>query len=141
MTKNTGFIIDDYDEVAFAEEGYEFEAKTPDGKGTGFFIKVRGTESKVVQDIIKSKINEERSKEFISQRTGKPRQPNQFEDDIKEGLDLTVARIISWRGVFDKAGKEVPFTKEEGLRVLGKFRSLAGQVTEASSDLANFIKG
>jgi hypothetical protein len=141
MTKKTGFNIDEYDEVAACEQGYEFEAKTPDGKGTGLYITVRGTESKQIQDAIAKKINSERSKAFVAERSGKPQAPSQFENDISEGLELTVLRIISWRGIVDGSGKEVPFTKEEGLRVLGKFRSLAGQITEASSDLSNFIKG
>jgi hypothetical protein len=141
MTKNTGFNIDDYDEVAACEHGYEFEAKKPDGSGTGLFITVRGTESKLIQDAIAKKINQERSKAFVAERSGKPQPVRQFEDDISEGIELTVLRIISWRGLVDSKGNEVPFTKEEGLRVLSKFRSLAGQITEASSDLSNFIKG
>lgn len=141
MTKKTGFNIDAYDEVSACEQGYEFEAKTPSGTGTGFFITVRGSESKIIQDAIAKKINSERSKAFIAERSGKPQAVRQFEDDIEEGLDLTVLRIISWRGIVDKDGKEVPFTKEEGLRVLGKFRSLASQITTESSELSNFIKG
>jgi hypothetical protein len=141
MTKKTGFNIDEYDEVAACEQGYEFEAKKADGSGTGFFITVRGTESKQIQDAIAKKINSERSKAFIAERSGKPQQPSQFENDISEGFELTVLRIISWRGIVDSKGNEVPFSKEEGIRVLSKFRSLAGQITEASSDLTNFIKG
>jgi hypothetical protein len=141
MTKNVDFNIDAYDEVAACEQGFEFEAKTPDGKGTNFFITVRGTESEVIQDAISKKIDSERSKAFIAERSGKPQQPSPFQNDVKEGIELTVLRIISWRGIKDGKGQEVPFSHKEGLRVLGRFRSLAGQITEASSDLSNFIKG
>jgi len=135
------FNIDEYDEVKASEQGYEFEALKPDGTGTGFFITVRGSESDVIQKAVAKKINSARSKAFIAEKSGKVQAPTPFEEDVNEGVELTVLRIISWRGIFDKDGKEVPFTTEEGLRVLNRFRSLAAQVTQHSSELSNFIKG
>lgn len=141
MAKDKGFCIDNYDEVSACEQGYEFEALLPDGAKTGVFITVRGSESSVIQDAVSKKINKERSKAFMAEKSGKVQAPTQFEDDINEGLELTVMRIISWRGFVDKAGVEVPFSKDEGYRVLNRFRSLAKQITENSSELTNFIKG
>lgn len=140
MSKTQGFNIDLYDEVSACEQGYEFEATTPNGGGTGFFIVVRGNESESIQKQLADQVNKARQKAWMAEKTGKPTPPSDFERDMKEGMELTVSRIISWRGIVDKDGKEVPFSKDEGMRVLKRFPSLAKQIVEASIELSNFIK-
>lgn len=139
MPKQQGFNIDDYNEVAACEQGYEFEAVTPNGTGTGFFITVRGNESEAIQKQLADQINKLRHKQFMAEKTGKPTPPSDFERDMQEGMGLTASRIISWRGIVDKDGKEVPFSQAEALRVLKRFPSLAKQIIDASTELSNFI--
>lgn len=138
--KSQGFCIDDYDEVAACETGYEFEAVTPNGSGTGLFITVRGNESEQIQKQLADQINKARQKQFMAEKSGKPVPPTDFERDMLEGMNMTISRIIGWRGIVDKQGNEVPFSEAEAKRVLKKFPSLAKQIVEASTDLSNFIK-
>lgn len=139
MKQSNGFCLDNYDEVAACEKGYEFEALTPNGSGTGFYITVRGNESEAIQKQIAEQINKARQKQWMAEKSGKPIPPNDFERDMAEGVVLTVSRIISWRGIVDKEGKEVPYSQTEAMRVLKKFPSLAKQIIDASTELSNFI--
>lgn len=141
MTKKTEvFCIDDYDEVALAESGYEFEAVTINGKKSGVFITVRGTESEAVQAKYMDYERKRAQEEWMTKRTGKIPPPQDPEEKKKEGIDQTIARIISWRGIYDKSGNEVKFSHNEALRVLKRFPSLAMQIIEASAEVSNFIK-
>lgn len=123
------------------EEGYEFEVNLPDGTPTGFFIKVRGPESKAVKDYAFAQLKEMQKRDGVLRGKNKP--VDYSPEEIEERLvNNCISKIISWRGLADgeEKGKpiEVPFTKDFAFGFLKDNKWIRDQITEASEDVTNF---
>lgn len=123
--------------AAQAESGYEFELLHPaTGEGTEGFIKVRGSNSKVVQQHARKVVTEMQKREKVAK--GKNKEIDYSLDELEDmGVERAVVRIISWRGI-SESGKEVPFTKENAERILKEHAWIKEAVFENSDDLLNF---
>lgn len=123
--------------AAQAESGYEFELLHPaTGEGTEGFIKVRGSNSKVVQQHARKVVTEMQKREKVAK--GKNKEIDYSLDELEDmSVERAVVRIISWRGI-SESGKEVPFTKENAERILKEHAWIKEAVFENSDDLLNF---
>lgn len=123
--------------AAQAESGYEFELLHPaTGEGTEGFIKVRGSNSKVVQQHARKVVTEMQKREKVAK--GKNKEIDYSLDELEDmSVERAVVRIISWRGISEN-GKEIPFTKENAERILKEHAWIKEAVFENSDDLLNF---
>lgn len=123
--------------AAEAEAGYEFELLHPaTGEGTGGFIKVRGSNSKTVQNHARKVVTEMQKRERLAK--SKNKEVDYSLDELEDmSIDRAVVRIISWRGITED-DKEVPFTKENAERILKEHSWIKEAVFENSDDLLNF---
>lgn len=120
-----------------AEAGYEFELLLPGTKDkTGAFVKVRGSNSKVVRAYARKKYQEMQLRDKMAKRKGKD-----DEMTIEEAEDLAiesaVMRVIGWKGIAED-NKEIAFSKENAERVLREHSWIREQIMEESEDLLNF---
>lgn len=137
MTKSLSLA--DLNARAASEKAYEFEY-TIGGEGTGVHIAVLGQHCEKVASAINAEVNDRRRKEVAAAaRRAKARQGEAvefepIEDDIAFGQRLAALRIVGWRGIAED------FTPERALLLCQSNPELAGQVLDASNDLANFMK-
>lgn len=75
-----------------------------------------------------------------AERAKKPNKVPNIEQDEENMRHLAVAAIAKWEGV-QLDGKDLPFTEENGLMVLEKYRFIQDQIEAFGGDRANFFKG
>lgn len=133
----SGFDLTKNNFSKIAEQGYEFELTMPhDGSGTGAFITVRGDQSPAVKAHARRQFNEYQARQATLKRRGKQDEIN-LEELEEQAVENAVVRIISWKG-FLEDGADVPFTKENAVRILTEHSFIREQVMEAAGDLLNF---
>jgi len=120
-----------------AEAGYEFELLYPGTQEkTGAFVKVRGSQSKVVRNYAKKKYNEYRLREQQAKRKGKEEELS-LDEAEEMAIDNAIVRIISWKGITE-GGVDVPFTKETAARILQEHSWIREAIMEEADQLLNF---
>lgn len=130
--------------AAMSEQGFEFEVEIPEVREkTGWFITVRGDQSKKVLDFSRRKYNERQTRELQAKRRGKD--PEQLSLDDAEDLlaESAAIRIIGWKGLTEGEGdqvKDVPFTPDGAVTIMKSLPWVRDQVLAEAAALANFIK-
>jgi hypothetical protein len=135
------FDLSVLDSVTRAEEGVEFEISSPKtGKGIGFYLTIKGTDSKLYQATLKELMKKANEKTTTS--------------DIKESL--VVACATGWRAVDrtvnDKGeiietptevtlnGKSVKFSEASLREVFVLQPTIRDQAIEWQANRANFLR-
>lgn len=130
--------IDDIDAVKLGETPHEFEYVLPDGRRTGVYIQVYGSQTDVVQNAINAAQNKRRAEEAANEALlaagGKPADFRPVEDDIEFGKRLAAIRIAGWRGLKDK------FTFENALRLCKVNADLSARVVSEAGNIGNFMR-
>jgi len=122
-----------------AEAGYEFELTIPGSDTpTGAFIKVRGSQSKIVRAYGRKKFEELRQRAVIAKRKGKDVDDIDLEEAEDMAVERAVVKVISWKG-FEEDGKEVKPTEENFKRIMREQDWIRSQVLEEADIAANFI--
>lgn len=123
--------------AAWAEAGYEYELIIPGtDEGTGAFITVRGSESKIATAFLHKKSIEWQRNELARARN-KANAVKNPEENIEELVEFAISRIKSWRGI-EEDGEAIPFTPENARRILTEHPWIRDSVLEASNTLENF---
>lgn len=129
----TGMSLADLDLVSASENSFEFEYLRPDGRETGVFIKVIGSQAPKVQEWIRKSLNRRRSQEALAAKRGKEIE-RLVEDDEQFGIDAAAIRIVGWSGIAE------PFTPEAAKILVTNNSEIRDQVLEASNNMGNFSK-
>lgn len=87
--------LDDLNAMTAGDTPYEFEYKFNNGKSSGVFLQVLGSESEKVSIETASIMAAERARKIATEATGKD---YEF-DAVKIGKELAAARIVGWRGI------------------------------------------
>lgn len=121
-----------------AEEGYTLELVIPDTvEKTGAWVKVRGSDSKVVKNFYRKLYQENNLKQQKAKRQGKEAPEPTLEEMDELSVESAVIRIINWGGIGEN-GVEVPFTKENAERILKEHDWIRAAILDASSDGSKF---
>ena len=129
----TGISLADLDLVSASENSFEFEYLRPDGRETGVFIKVIGSQAPKVQEWIRKSLNRRRAQEALATKRGKEIE-RLVEDDEQFGIDAAAIRIVGWSGISE------PYTPETAKILVTNNSEVRDQVLEASNNLGNFSK-
>lgn len=129
----TGTSLADLDLVSASENSFEFEYLRPDGRETGVFIKVIGSQAPKVQEWIRKSLNRRRAQEALATKRGKEIE-RLVEDDEQFGIDAAAIRIVGWSGISE------PYTPEAAKILVTNNSEIRDQVLEASNNLGNFSK-
>ncbi|MEO7031121.1 MAG: hypothetical protein ABI351_11970 [Herbaspirillum sp.] len=133
-TVTTSVSIDSLNLSAKCESAFEFEYVDTDGKDTGIFITVLGSQAPTVQEWIRKSLNRRRAQEAIQAKRGKEVERT-VEDDEEFGNEAAAVRIVGWRGITQE------FSHELAVRLVTNNSEIRAQVFKASNDLSNFTKG
>jgi hypothetical protein len=125
------FSLEELNLVSASENSYEFEYLRNDGRPTGVFISVLGSQAPKVQEWIRKTLNRRRTQEAIAAKRGKEVE-RLVEDDEDFGIGAAAIRIVGWRNI-----KE-PYSPEAALKLCRNNSEIRDQVFEASNNLANF---
>lgn len=125
------------DPAKVAEVGYEFTVVLPDGSETDAKVTVRGAQSATVKNHARKVYQEMKVRSDQAERRGKKPEELTLEDLEQMNAENAAMRIISWANVAEN-GEEVPFTKENAVRVMKAYPFLSEQVLEASNNVFNF---
>lgn len=131
------FDLKKNDPTKSAEAGYEFDVIMPDGTLTPIKIKVRGSLSKVVKDFYRNEFSRMQTKEQALKKRGKDPEPMSLQESEDFAIQSSALRVISWSGIVED-GKEVPYSKEECIRLMTDYPFLREAVTQESEQLLNF---
>lgn len=127
--------LNSYNLAEQAEAGYEFEITHPGtGEKLGGFIKVRGDESRAVQNYNRRRFTEIQKREKRNKGKDNDYSLEEIEDITIESAKI---RVISWRNI-KKDGVDLPFTPENAEIVFREYPWIRKQVMEASEDLLHF---
>lgn len=128
--------IDDIDGVKLGESPFEFPYVLDDGRHTGIFISVYGSQSRIVQDAINEANNERRREDAMREAAGLPPEQNirTKEEDDAFAARLAAVRIAGWRGLSDEV------TPANKLRIVTVNADIRAKVVIEANKLANFIK-
>jgi len=133
MNKATGLSLDDLNLVVASENSYEFEYLRADGRPTGVYIRVLGSQAPKVQEWIRKSLNRRRAQEAIAAKRGKEVE-RLVEDDEQFGIEAAAIRVCGWRGISE------PYSPENALVLCSNNSEIREQVFEASNNLGNFTK-
>lgn len=125
------------DPAKVAEVGYEFTVVLPDGSETDAKVTVRGAQSATVKNHARKVYQEMKVRSDQAERRGKKAEELTLEDLEQMNAENAAMRIICWTNVAEN-GEEVPFTKENAVRVMKTYPFLSEQVLEASNNVFNF---
>lgn len=124
----------------WSEAGHRMELVIPGTySGSGAFVTIRGTESKIAKTYLRKKFLEYQREELAKARN-KSKQKDEvktIEELEEENTELAITRIISWEGIIDE-GKDVPFNSDNARRILTEHSWIRDQILEESNNLANF---
>jgi hypothetical protein len=124
------------DPAKAAEVGFEFNIVLPDGTETDGKVKVRGKNSKIVQQFNRKLLQEMKTAEQAARRRGKD--VDMTPEEAEElACRIAANRIISWSGV-GKDGKEITFDPVLAEDILKEYPFLREQVMLESDNLLNF---
>ena len=122
-----------------SESGIEIELVHPaTGEGLDAWVRVRGKDSRTVQNHARKVVNDMQKREKIAK--GKNKDADMSIEEMEMlAVERAVVRIISWRGI-EEDGQPVPFTVENATRVLKDNPWIREQVLENSDDLTGFFR-
>lgn len=122
-----------------SESGIEIELVHPaTGEGLDAWVRVRGKDSRTVQNHARKVVNDMQKREKIAK--GKNKDADMSIEELEMlAVERAVIRIISWRGI-EEDGQPVPFTVENATRVLKDNPWIREQVLENSDDLTGFFR-
>lgn len=132
MTKKE-LSLADLDLVAASENSFEFEYLRPDGRETGVFINILGSQAPKVAKWIRNALQRRRDQEALATKRGKEI-IRLVEDDEQFGIDAAAIRIVGWRGISE------PYTPEAAKILVTNNSEIRDQVLEASNNMGNFSK-
>jgi hypothetical protein len=137
--KKTTISIKSLDARAASEVPFKFEFIDALGNETGVILHVLGGQSDAVTRKVNAMMNERRraaATKEVAQKTGgrKPVEFDTVEDDIEFGQRIAAVRLVGWDGL------DEPYTPELALELIRSNLDIANQVSEKSSDMANFMK-
>ena len=120
-----------------SESGIDIELVHPaTGEGLDAWVRVRGKDSRTVQNHARKVVNDMQKREKIAK--GKNKDADLSIEELEDlSVDRAVVRIISWRGISED-GEDVPFTKENAARILKEHSWIKEAVFENSDELLNF---
>ena len=122
-----------------SESGIDIELVHPaTGEGLDAWVRVRGKDSRTVQNHARKVVNDMQKREKIAKGKNKDADMNLEELEML-AVERAVIRIISWRGI-EEDGQPVPFTVENATRVLKDNPWIREQVLENSDDLTGFFR-
>ena len=122
--------LDDLNAVKAGGVPFEFEYKFNNGKSSGVFIQVLGSESETVAVETAAIMAAERARKTAIEAQG-----GEYEfDAVKVGKELAAARIIGWRGIKEE------FSPANAKKLCASNHMIADQVMQKSNSLENFIK-
>jgi len=127
------FSLDDLNLVTASENSFEFEYFKGDGRPTGVYISVLGSQAPKVQEWIRKTLNRRRSQEAIAAKRGKEVE-RLVEDDEDFAIGAAAVRIVGWKGIRE------PYSPESALKLCRNNSEVRDQVFEASNNLANFTR-
>jgi hypothetical protein len=122
-----------------SESGIDIELVHPaTGEGLDAWVRVRGKDSRTVQNHARKVVNDMQKREKIAK--GKNKDADMSIEELEMlAVERAVVRIISWRGI-EEDGQPVPFTVENATRVLKDNPWIREQVLENSDDLTGFFR-
>ena len=122
-----------------SESGIEIELVHPaTGEGLDAWVRVRGKDSRTVQNHARKVVNDMQKREKIAK--GKNKDADLSIEELEMlAVERAVIRIISWRGI-EEDGQPVPFTVENATRILKDNPWIREQVLENSDDLTVFFR-
>ena len=122
-----------------SESGIEFELVHPaTGEGLDAWVKVRGENSRTVQNHARRVVTEMQKREKVAK--GKNKDADLTITELEDmAVERAIVRIISWRGI-QEDGQDIPFTKENAEKVLKDHPWIREAVMENSSDLQEFFR-
>lgn len=122
-----------------SESGIDIELVHPaTGEGLDAWVRVRGKDSRTVQNHARKVMNDMQKREKIAK--GKNKDTDMSIEELEMlAVERAVIRIISWRGI-EEDGQPVPFTVENATRILKDNPWIREQVLENSDDLTGFFR-
>jgi hypothetical protein len=122
-----------------SESGIDIELVHPaTGEGLDAWVRVRGKDSRTVQNHARKVVNDMQKREKIAK--GKNKDADMSIEELEMlAVERAVIRIISWRDI-EEDGQPVPFTVENATRVLKDNPWIREQVLENSDDLTGFFR-
>jgi hypothetical protein len=122
-----------------SESGIDIELVHPaTGEGLDAWVRVRGKDSRTVQNHARKVVNDMQKREKIAK--GKNKDADMSIEELEMlAVERAVVRIISWRGI-EEDGQPVPFTVENATRILKDNPWIREQVLENSDDLTGFFR-
>ena len=122
-----------------SESGIDIELVHPaTGEGLDAWVRVRGKDSRTVQNHARKVVNDMQKREKIAK--GKNKDADMSIEELEMlAVERAVIRIISWRGI-EEDGQPVPFTVENATRILKNDPWIREQVLENSDDLTGFFR-
>ena len=122
-----------------SESGIDIELVHPaTGEGLDAWVRVRGKDSRTVQNHARKVVNDMQKREKIAK--GKNKDADMSIEELEMlAVERAVIRIISWRGI-EEDGQPVPFTVENATRILKDNPWIREQVLENSDDLTGFFR-
>ncbi len=122
-----------------SESGIDIELVHPaTGEGLDAWVRVRGKDSRTVQNHARKVMNDMQKREKIAK--GKNKDADMSIEELEMlAVERAVIRIISWRGI-EEDGQPVPFTVENATRILKDNPWIREQVLENSDDLTGFFR-
>lgn len=122
-----------------SESGIDIELVHPaTGEGLDAWVRVRGKDSRTVQNHARKVVNDMQKREKIAK--GKNKDADLSIEELEMlAVERAVVRIISWRGI-EEEGQPVPFTVENATRILKDNPWIREQVLENSDDLTGFFR-
>ena len=123
-----------------SESGIDIELVHPaTGEGLDAWVRVRGKDSRTVQNHARKVVNDMQKREKIAK--GKNKDADLSIEELEMlAVERAVVRIISWRGIEEEDGQPVPFTVENATRILKDNPWIREQVLENSDDLTGFFR-
>lgn len=122
--------IDDLDAVTAGANPFEFEYTFNNGRKSGVFLQVVGSESEHVAIETAAIMAEERARKNATEATGAA---YEF-DSVRVGKRIAASRIVGWRGLKEE------YSKANAEKLCLNNQMIADQVLTKSNALENFIK-
>ena len=130
------FDLPDFDTRTGANRGFELQLIDPKTNApTQRFIMVCGVDS----DAYEAAQLEQRRRWIKTRANRRNVNPSPEELD-HESMLILAACTKGWRGFKDRAGAEVPFSREAAVELYRKYDSIREQVDAAIADRANFLQ-
>ena len=152
MTKTTGVSLASLNARKAAEVPIQFEYVL-EGKPTGLFFRVLGSQGATVTQSINRLVNERRKEEAAKAAQATPGEVvfTAIEDDVAFAQRLAAVRLVGWRKPGETEGLapdqverfqgiEDDWSAEAALTLCQTNPDIAAQVTAASNRLSNFTK-